>query len=95
MANNNSGSSMMMYLIIAVVLLLIGLVVYLLGFIMGSPKMYRNIKKAAEDDDASKLTKLCKKDDEKKFIKDLDDYKKSVVGWMVKTIQGDFDTPTC
>ena len=103
MGNNNKDSNkMMMYAGIAAVVFLIVLVLYLMGFIMGSPKMYRKTKGASKDYSTSapnniptKFKELCNDADGKKFIQGLDDYKGGVVGWMVKTVQGEFDVPPC
>jgi hypothetical protein len=103
MGNNNKDSNkMMMYAGIAAVVFLIVLVLYLMGFIMGSPKMYRKVKGASKDYSTSapnnvpeKFKELCNDADDKKFIQGLDDYKGGVVGWMVKTVQGGFDVPPC
>lgn len=102
--NKASSSNMMMYMGIAFMAFLAFSVLFSMGFVMGGPKKYRSIKGAVESYDTNKPSevpedwrKLCKDDpDIKEFASKLNDYKDSMLGKVVKTIQGDIENlPPC
>ena len=100
--NNKKSSNTMMYVFIGLGLMFVLFLVQMMGFGFGGPKKYRNARKAADgwktgETVPEDFNKFCKDDDNKKFIKDIKEFKDSFSGKVARWVQWDSfeDVPPC